>query len=79
MVRKGTQIVQSIMITPEQRAAIRKALSRDLTREKKGRSISALAREGFKDYCASMGVEWPEDENDWGGPGRTPQSVGGID
>ena len=67
MPREGTQIVQSVMITPEQRAAIRRALSRDDKRTKKDKSISALAREGFAAYCESMGVGWPDDANEWGG------------
>ena len=70
-----TQKVLSVMVTPQQLTAIHKAVNRDRTRVKADRSVSALVREWFADYCEAQGIEWPEDENQWGGR-RTPQSEG---
>lgn len=77
--KHGTQIVVSVMVTPEQRAAVRLAFSRDKVRTKAEKSMSALAREHFAEYCASQGVEWPQDENEWGGGKRPPKVAGSKD
>lgn len=53
----------SIVITKEQRHALRRAINGDPMRN----NLSELVRQWLADYVESRGIEWPENELEWGG------------
>ena len=53
----------TITITKAQRRALRAAITKDKT----NKSLSKVLRGCMENYVKNQGLEWPEDESNWGG------------